>query len=99
MDRLSKSSANHTDIICGTSFEQNDVLQELSRLRHASVEIIRSKQEDAHELLCQLLSEIHDEMIRSIFLYLMKFGVQSLIRIIISIVHVILRVNQICVIQ
>jgi len=61
MDR-SKSNANHKDIICGPSFEPLDVLQELSRLRHLPIELIKSKQEDAHELLCQLLSELHDEI-------------------------------------
>jgi predicted site-specific integrase-resolvase len=66
MDR-SKPNANHRDIICGTSFEPNDVLQELSRLRHVPIEIIKSKQEDAHELLCQLLSEIHDEICQILY--------------------------------
>lgn len=61
MDR-SKSNTNHKDIICGAAFEPLDVLQELSRLRHLPVEVVKSKQEDAHELLCQLLSEIHDEI-------------------------------------
>ncbi len=66
MDR-SKSNANHKDIICGTSFEPIDVLQELSRLRQTPIEIIKSKQEDAHELLCQLLSEIHDEICQILY--------------------------------
>ena len=61
MDR-SKPSANHKDIICGDAFEPTEVLQELSRLRHIPLDIIRNKQEDAHELLCQLLNEIHDEI-------------------------------------
>jgi ubiquitin carboxyl-terminal hydrolase 10 len=66
MDR-SKSNSNHKDIICGTSFEPADVLQELSRLRHTPVELVKSKQEDAHELLCQLLSEIHDEICQILY--------------------------------
>jgi ubiquitin carboxyl-terminal hydrolase 10 len=66
MDR-SKTSSNHKDIICGTSFEPIDVLQELSRLRHVPIEVIKSKQEDAHELLCQLLSEIHDEICQILY--------------------------------
>lgn len=61
MDR-SKPSANHKDIVCGDAFEPTAVLEELSRLRHIPVDIIRNKQEDAHELLCQLLNEIHDEI-------------------------------------
>ena len=61
MDR-SKPSSNHKDIICGDPFEAADVLQELARLRHLPVDLIKSKQEDAHELLCQLLNEIHDEI-------------------------------------
>ncbi len=66
MDR-SKSSSNHKDIVCGSAFEANDVLQELSRLRHLPVELVKSKQEDAHELLCQLLSEIHDEICQILY--------------------------------
>lgn len=66
MDR-SKSNTNHKDIICGASFEPTDVLQELSRLRHTPIELIKSKQEDAHELLCQLLSEIHDEICQILY--------------------------------
>ncbi|CAF4637222.1 unnamed protein product, partial [Rotaria sp. Silwood1] len=66
MDR-SKSNSNYKDIICGSSFEPIDVLQELSRLRHVPIEIIKSKQEDAHELLCQLLSEIHDEICQILY--------------------------------
>ncbi|CAF4162138.1 unnamed protein product [Rotaria sp. Silwood2] len=66
MDR-SKSNSNYKDIICGSSFEPLDILQELSRLRHAPIEIIKSKQEDAHELLCQLLSEIHDEICQILY--------------------------------
>jgi len=66
MDR-SKSSANHKDIVCGASFEPMDVLQELSRLRHVPIDVIKSKQEDAHELLCQLLSEIHDEICQILY--------------------------------
>jgi len=66
MDR-SKSNANHKDIVCGTPFEPTDVLQELSRLRHVPIEVIKSKQEDAHELLCQLLSEIHDEICQILY--------------------------------
>jgi hypothetical protein len=66
MDR-SKSNTNHRDIKCGTSFEPIDVLQELSRLRNIPIELIKSKQEDAHELLCQLLSEIHDEICQILY--------------------------------
>lgn len=66
MDR-SKPNTNHKDIVIGTSFEPNDVLQELSRLRTTPVELIKSKQEDAHELLCQLLSEIHDEICQILY--------------------------------
>ncbi|CAF3573410.1 unnamed protein product [Rotaria socialis] len=66
MDR-SKSNSNHKDIICGPSFEPINVLQELSRLRHLPVDIIKNKQEDAHELLCQLLSEIHDEICQILY--------------------------------
>ncbi|CAF1090935.1 unnamed protein product [Rotaria sordida] len=66
MDR-SKSNSSYKDIICGSSFEPIDVLQELSRLRHLPVEVIKSKQEDAHELLCQLLSEIHDEICQVLY--------------------------------
>lgn len=61
MDR-SKPSANHKDIICGDAFEPTEILEELARIRHIPVDIIRNKQEDAHELLCQLLNEIHDEI-------------------------------------
>ncbi|CAF1659344.1 unnamed protein product [Adineta ricciae] len=66
MDR-SKSSSNHKDIVCGAAFEPIEVLQELSRLRRLPVELIKSKQEDAHELLCQLLSEIHDEICQILY--------------------------------
>jgi hypothetical protein len=66
MDRT-KSNANHKDIVCGPSFEPIDILQELSRLRHVPIELIKSKQEDAHELLCQLLSEIHDEICQILY--------------------------------
>jgi predicted site-specific integrase-resolvase len=66
MDR-SKSSSNHKDIVCGAPFEPTEVLQELSRLRHAPIEIIKSKQEDAHELLCQLLNEIHEEICQILY--------------------------------
>lgn len=66
MDR-SKPSSNHKDIIVGDPFEANDVLEELSRLRHVPVHIIKSKQEDAHELLCQLLNEIHDEICQILY--------------------------------
>ena len=66
MDR-SKSNSNYKDIICGAPFDPLVILQELSRLRHQPVEIIRTKQEDAHELLCQLLSEIHDEICQILY--------------------------------
>ena len=64
MDRSKSntSGANHKDIICGQSFEPVDILQEIGRLRNTPVDIVKSKQEDAHELLCQLLSELHDEI-------------------------------------
>jgi len=61
MDR-SKPNTNHKDIVCGNPFEATEVLQELARLRNTPVELVKNKQEDAHELLCQLLSEIHDEI-------------------------------------
>ena len=66
MDR-SKSNSNYKDIICGAPFDAIGILQELSRLRHQPVEIIKTKQEDAHELLCQLLSEIHDEICQILY--------------------------------
>ena len=65
MDRSKSSTgggSNHKDIICGQPFEPIDVLQEIGRLRHVPLDIIKTKQDDAHELLCQLLSELHDEI-------------------------------------
>ncbi len=62
MDRSKSSAANHRDIICGQSFDPIDILEEIARLRRTSLEIVKTKQEDAHELLCQLLSELHDEI-------------------------------------
>jgi hypothetical protein len=62
MDRSKSSPANHKDIICGQPFDPTDILEEISRLRHTPVDIVKTKQEDAHELLCQLLSELHDEI-------------------------------------
>jgi ubiquitin carboxyl-terminal hydrolase 10 len=62
MDRSKSSTANHKDIICGQPFDPIDILQEIARLRHLSIDIVRTKQEDAHELLCQLLSELHEEI-------------------------------------
>jgi hypothetical protein len=62
MDRSKSSAANHKDIICGQPFDPTDILQEISRLRHIPIDIVKTKQEDAHELLCQLLSELHDEI-------------------------------------
>jgi hypothetical protein len=62
MDRSKANSANHKDIICGQPFDPIDILEEIARLRHLSLDIVKTKQEDAHELLCQLLSEIHDEI-------------------------------------
>jgi len=62
MDRSKSSSANHKDIICGQPFDPIDILQEIARLRRISIDIVKTKQEDAHELLCQLLSELHDEI-------------------------------------
>lgn len=65
MDRTKTN--NHREIICGTSFDANEVLQELSRLRHQPIEFILNKQEDAHELLCHLLNEIHDEICQILY--------------------------------
>ena len=66
MDRSKSSTSgggiNHKDIICGQPFEPTDVLQEIARLRRVPLELVKSKQEDAHELLCQLLSELHEEI-------------------------------------
>ncbi|CAF1913676.1 unnamed protein product [Rotaria magnacalcarata] len=62
MDRSKSNSANHKDIICGQAFDPTDILQEIARFRHVSLDVVKTKQEDAHELLCQLLSEIHDEI-------------------------------------
>ncbi|CAF0796701.1 unnamed protein product, partial [Adineta ricciae] len=62
MDRSKSNAANHKDIICGQPFDPVDILQEIARLRRVSVDVVKSKQEDAHELLCQLLSELHDEI-------------------------------------
>ncbi|CAF1176623.1 unnamed protein product [Adineta steineri] len=62
MDRSKSSTANHKDIICGQPFDPVDILQEIARLRRLSVDAVKTKQEDAHELLCQLLSELHDEI-------------------------------------
>jgi hypothetical protein len=67
MDRSKSSTSSHKDIVCGAPFEPIEVLQELSRLRHLPIELIKSKQEDAHELLCQLLSEIHDEICQILY--------------------------------
>jgi hypothetical protein len=61
MDRT-KPHGNHKDIVCGAPFDATEVLQELARLRKSPVEIVQNKQEDAHELLCLLLSEIHEEI-------------------------------------
>jgi hypothetical protein len=62
MDRSKSSTASHKDIICGQPFDPIDILQEIARLRHVSIDIVKTKQEDAHELLCQLLNELHDEI-------------------------------------
>ncbi|CAF3356924.1 unnamed protein product [Rotaria sp. Silwood1] len=62
MDRSKSNSANHKDIICGQPFDPVDILQEIARLRNVSLDIVKTKQEDAHELLCQLLSELHEEI-------------------------------------
>jgi hypothetical protein len=62
MDRSKSNAANHKDIICGQPFDPIDILEEIARLRHLSLDIVKTKQEDAHELLCQLLSELHDEI-------------------------------------
>ena len=61
MDRT-KTNTHYRDIVCGPSFDATEILQELARLRQMPVEAIQNKQEDAHELLCQLLNEIHDEI-------------------------------------
>lgn len=67
-DKMDRTKANnHREIICGTSFDANEILQELSRLRHQPIELILNKQEDAHELLCQLLNEIHDEICQILY--------------------------------
>jgi ubiquitin carboxyl-terminal hydrolase 10 len=62
MDRSKSSTANHKDIICGQPFDPIDILEEIARLRRLPIDIVKTKQEDAHELLCQLLSELHDEI-------------------------------------
>jgi ubiquitin carboxyl-terminal hydrolase 10 len=62
MDRSKPNTSNQKDIICGEPFDAIDILQEIARLRHISIDIVKTKQEDAHELLCQFLSEIHDEI-------------------------------------
>ena len=62
MDRSKPNSANHKDIICGQPFDPVNVLEEIARLRHQPLDIIKSKAEDPHELLCQLLSELHEEI-------------------------------------
>ncbi|CAF2393832.1 unnamed protein product [Rotaria sp. Silwood2] len=62
MDRSKSNSANHKDIICGQPFDPIDILQEIARLRSVSIDIVKTKQEDAHELLCQLLNELHEEI-------------------------------------
>ena len=62
MDRSKPNSANHKDIICGQPFDPINVLEEIARLRHQSLDIIKTKQEDPHELLCQLLTELHEEI-------------------------------------
>ena len=62
MDRSKPNSANHKDIIVGQPFDSVNVLEEIARLRHQSLDIIKNKPEDPHELLCQLLSELHEEI-------------------------------------
>jgi hypothetical protein len=62
MDRSKSNAANHKDIICGQPFDPVDVLEEIARLRHLPLDSVKNKQEDAHELLCQLLNELHDEI-------------------------------------
>ena len=62
MDRSKSNTSNHKDIVCGQSFDPIDVVEEIARLRRLPIDIIKTKQEDAHELLCQLLSELHDEI-------------------------------------
>ncbi|CAF1081167.1 unnamed protein product [Didymodactylos carnosus] len=55
-------SANHKDIVCGQPFEATNMLSEIARLRKSPLDVVKTKQEDAHELLCQLLSELHEEI-------------------------------------
>lgn len=62
MDRSKPNTSSQKDIICGEAFEPTDIIQEIARLRQVSLEVVKTKQEDAHELLCQLLSEIHEEI-------------------------------------
>lgn len=65
MDRSKSNTSggsNHKDIICGQPFDPVDVLEEIARIRHIPVDAVKSKQDDAHELLCQILSELHDEI-------------------------------------
>lgn len=66
MDR-NKSNSNSREIIFGSPFDATKVLEEIARLRNLPVEIIRSKQEDAHELLCQLLNQIHEEICQILY--------------------------------
>ncbi|CAF0845330.1 unnamed protein product [Didymodactylos carnosus] len=63
MDRSKHSvSANHKDIVCGQPFEATNMLNEIARLRKVPLDVVKTKQEDAHELLCQLLNELHEEI-------------------------------------
>ena len=56
------STPNHKDIVCGQPFDPIDVLEEIARLRRIPIEIVQNQQEDAHELLTQLLNELHEEI-------------------------------------
>lgn len=67
MDRNKSNTTNHKDISCGSPFNASEILEVVGRLRKLPIEIVQSKQEDAHELLCQLLSEIHEEMCQVVF--------------------------------
>ena len=58
----SASASNHKDIVCGQPFDALDVLEEIARLRRIPVELVKNQQEDAHELLSQLLNELHEEI-------------------------------------
>lgn len=64
----SVSTSNHKDIVCGQPFDPIDVLDEIARLRRIPIEIVQNQQEDAHELLTQLLYELHEEICSILYL-------------------------------